>query len=75
MTRDAITEGNRLLKTIEQAEHFWDNYGGINLNVPEGLKSMIDTVIDRYIDDQEWRLGCLSGYYEQKEDGDNDETV
>ena len=75
MTRAAIKEGNRLLKTIEQAEHFWDNYGGINLNVPEGLKSMIDTIIDQYIQGQERRLEYLSGYYEQKEDSDNDETV
>lgn len=75
MTRDAIKEGNRLLKTIEQAEHFWDNYGGINLNVPKGLKSIIDTAIDQYIQGQERRLEYLSGYYEQKEDGDNDETI
>lgn len=74
MTRDAIKEGNRLLKTIEQAEHFWDNYGGINLNVPEGLKSMIDTIIDQYIQGQEQRFSWLSDYYEYKEDKD-DETV
>lgn len=75
MTRDAIKEGNRLLKTIEQAERFWDNYVSINLNVPEGLKSMIDTAIENYIEGQERRLEYLSGYYEQKEDDDNDEII
>ena len=64
MTRAAIKEGNRLLKTIEQAEHFWDNYGGINLNVPEGLKSMIYRVIEQYIEGQEQRFSWLSDYYE-----------
>lgn len=73
MTRDAITEGNRLLTEIDQAKRFWD-YHKAMYNVPDSLKSRIDSVIEQYINDQEWRLDRLSAYFEYKVDDDN-ETV
>lgn len=73
MTRDAIAEGNRLLTEIDQAKRFWDYHKSM-YNVPDSLKSRIDSVIEQYIYDQEWRLDQLSAYFEY-EDGDNDETI
>lgn len=67
MTRDAIKEGNRLLTEIDQAKRFWDYHKSMH-DVPDSLKSRIDSVIEQYIDDQEWRLNQLSAYFEYKEE-------
>lgn len=67
MTRDAITEGNRILKNIKVASEFWKDHQYKN-DIPDALISRIDTAIERYIADMEQELEYLSEYFEYEDE-------
>ena len=67
MTRDAITEGNRILNNIKEAREFWKNHQYKNY-IPDDLISRIDTAIERYIADMEKELKYLSDYFKYEDD-------
>lgn len=67
MTRDAITEGNRILNNIKEANEFWENHQQKN-DLPDALISRIDITIEQYISDMEDMLDYLRDYFEYKND-------
>lgn len=67
MTRDAIAEGNRILKNIKVASEFWKDHQYKN-DIPDALISRIDTTIEEYITDMESKLKCLSEYFEYEDE-------
>lgn len=67
MTRDAITEANRIINNIKEASEFWKNHQYKN-DIPDDLISRIDTTIEEYIADMENKLEYLSGYFEYDDD-------
>ena len=67
MTRDAITEGNRILNNIKVAREFWEDHQYKN-DVPDALISRIDAAIEQYIADMEEKLEYLSAYFEYEDD-------
>lgn len=67
MTIDAITEGNRILNNIKEANEFWKNHQYKN-SIPDGLVSRIDIVIEQYIADMEHKFDYLSDYFKYEDD-------
>lgn len=67
MTRDAITEGNRILNNIKEANEFWKHHQYKNY-IPDALISRIDTTIEEYIADMEQELKYLNDYFKYEDD-------
>lgn len=66
MTRDAVTEANRILDNIKEASKFWELHK-YKEHIPDALVSRIDTTIEQYIADMENKLEYLSGYFEYED--------
>lgn len=67
MTRDAITEGNRILNNIKVARDFWENHV-YKHDIPNSLISKIDSTIEEYIADMEQELKYLRDYFKYEND-------